>query len=83
MVEQILAVEAGFDHAAVMAKKFEECMDRVVNDFNVKIIPEYLLFNAGLKQFTGDAEIADLSRACHLIKYFPVVFLRSLQKNWF
>ncbi len=61
MVEHIVPVEAGINHAAVVTKKVKDCMDGMIDDIDVEVISEYLLFNSGLKQFQGHAIIANLA----------------------
>ncbi len=76
MIEHIVPVESGINHAAVVTKKVKDCMDGMIDDIDVKVISEYFLFNSGLKQFPGHAVITDFN----LSAAFTVVGLcRALQ----
>ena len=81
MVEHIFMLETSIDHSAVVTKKVKECMDGMVNDIDIEVIPEYLLFNSGLKQFPGQAVIAHFTRLGKLFEDFLVVFLAIVEKS--
>jgi hypothetical protein len=80
VVEHISVIETSFDHLAVVTKKFKKRMDGQVNYFDVDIVSEYLLFDAGLEQFPGNTEIAYFSRIGKLFKDIRVA--SSVQQSF-
>ena len=81
MIEHIVPVESGINHAAVVTKKVKDCMDGMIDDIDVEVISEYLLFNSGLKQSPGHAVITDFTGLCKLLKDFLVVFFKIVKKS--
>ena len=81
MVEHIFSVETRVNHTAVVTKKVKQGMKGPVNDIDIEVIPEYTLFNTGLKQFPGHAEITDLAGFGKLFKDFLMVFFEIIEKG--
>ncbi len=81
MVEHIFMLETSVDHAAVVTKKVEQSMKGPVDDFDVDIVPEHLLLNAGLKQFPGHTVIAYFTWIRKLLKNFLMVFFEVMEKS--
>ena len=80
MVEHIFPVETWVNHIAVVTKKVKQGMKGPVNDIDIEVVPKYTLFNTGLKQFSGHAEITDLARFGKLFKDFLMVFFEIIEK---
>ena len=80
MVEHIFVLETSIDHVTVVTKEVKKCMNSLVYNLDVDIVPEYFLLNTGLKQFPGHTVIADLSGLGKMFKDFLMVFLEIVEK---
>ena len=81
MVEHIFMLETSVDHVTVVTKEVKKCMNSLVYNLDVDIVPEYFLLNTGLKQFPGHTVITDLAGLGKMFKDFLMVFFKIVKKS--